>query len=69
MLTQAEIDALLSGAIEIEKADNQEGINLAELMQVLRLPVKKTPMTGRFALTTFGLQTGSRKTRCVLLSW
>lgn len=32
MLTQAEIDALLSGAIEIEKADNQEGINLAELM-------------------------------------
>jgi flagellar motor switch protein FliM len=32
MLTQAEIDALLNGAIEIEGTENQEGVNLAELM-------------------------------------
>jgi flagellar motor switch protein FliM len=32
MLTQAEIDALLAGAIEIEKTDDQEGVNLAKLM-------------------------------------
>ncbi|MBI9044025.1 MAG: FliM/FliN family flagellar motor switch protein [Anaerolineaceae bacterium] len=32
MLTQAEIDALLSGAIEIEQSDEQETVNLAELM-------------------------------------
>ncbi len=32
MLSQAEIDALLSGAIEIEQSDSEERINLAELM-------------------------------------
>jgi flagellar motor switch protein FliM len=32
MLTQAEIDALLNGAIEIEGTESQEGVNLAELM-------------------------------------
>jgi flagellar motor switch protein FliM len=32
MLTQAEIDALLNGAIEIEGTETQEGVNLAELM-------------------------------------
>lgn len=32
MLTQAEIDALLSGAIEVEQPDQGGGINLAELM-------------------------------------
>ncbi|NLF50405.1 MAG: hypothetical protein GX577_04650 [Leptolinea sp.] len=32
MLTQAEIDALLNGAIEIEGTENQEGINLADVM-------------------------------------
>ncbi len=32
MLTQAEIDALLNGAIEIEGPESQEGVNLAELM-------------------------------------
>jgi flagellar motor switch protein FliM len=32
MLTQAEIDALLSGAIEIEAADTQDSVNLAELL-------------------------------------
>jgi flagellar motor switch protein FliM len=32
MLTQAEIDALLSGSIEIEGTDTQESVNLAELM-------------------------------------
>lgn len=32
MLTQAEIDALLNGAIEIEGTDNQEGVNLADMM-------------------------------------
>ncbi len=32
MLTQAEIDALLSGAIEIEPTDEQESVNLAKLM-------------------------------------
>ena len=33
MLTQAEIDALLSGAIEIEKTDDQEGVNLAKIIE------------------------------------
>jgi len=32
MLTQAEIDALLSGAIEVEQPDSQGGVNLAEIM-------------------------------------
>ncbi len=32
MLTQAEIDALLNGAIEIEGSENQEGVNLADVM-------------------------------------
>jgi flagellar motor switch protein FliM len=32
MLTQAEIDALLAGSIEIEGSDTQDGVNLAELM-------------------------------------
>jgi flagellar motor switch protein FliM len=32
MLTQAEIDALLAGAIEIEEAENQDGVNLAQIM-------------------------------------
>ncbi len=32
MLTQAEIDALLAGAIEIEDPENQARVNLAELM-------------------------------------
>jgi flagellar motor switch protein FliM len=32
MLTQAEIDALLNGAIEIEGTENQEGVNLADMM-------------------------------------
>jgi flagellar motor switch protein FliM len=32
MLTQAEIDALLNGAIEIEGTENQEGVNLADVM-------------------------------------
>lgn len=32
MLSQAEIDALLSGAIEIEQSDSEERINLADLM-------------------------------------
>jgi flagellar motor switch protein FliM len=33
MLSQAEIDALLSGSIEIEKRDSEERINLAEVME------------------------------------
>jgi flagellar motor switch protein FliM len=33
MLSQAEIDALLSGSIEIEKPDTEERINLAELIE------------------------------------
>lgn len=33
MLTQAEIDALLSGAIEIEKTDDQDGVNLARIIE------------------------------------
>ncbi|MBN1267484.1 MAG: FliM/FliN family flagellar motor switch protein [Anaerolineales bacterium] len=32
MLTQAEIDALLSGAIEVEQSDSRGGVNLAEIM-------------------------------------
>jgi len=32
MLTQAEIDALLAGAIEIEASDDSSGVNLAKLM-------------------------------------
>jgi len=32
MLTQAEIDALLAGAIEIEPADDKDSVNLAKLM-------------------------------------
>lgn len=32
MLTQAEIDALLSGALEIQQPDSEESVNLAELM-------------------------------------
>ena len=32
MLTQAEIDALLSGSIEIEKPDSEERINLADML-------------------------------------
>ncbi len=32
MLTQAEIDALLSGALEVEKPDGQGSVNLAEIM-------------------------------------
>jgi flagellar motor switch protein FliM len=32
MLTQSEIDALLTGAIEIEQSENKEGVNLAQLM-------------------------------------
>jgi flagellar motor switch protein FliM len=32
MLTQAEIDALLNGAIEIEGTDNTDGVNLADMM-------------------------------------
>ncbi len=32
MLTQAEIDALLNGAIEIEGTENQDGVNLADVM-------------------------------------
>lgn len=32
MLSQAEIDALLNGAIEIDQQNGQEGINLADLM-------------------------------------
>lgn len=32
MLTQAEIDALLSGSIEIEQTDGEEGVNLADIM-------------------------------------
>lgn len=41
MLTQAEIDALLAGSIEIEGASNEGSINLAELLgQEGRTPVK-----------------------------
>jgi flagellar motor switch protein FliM len=32
MLTQSEIDALLTGAIEIEQSETKEGVNLAQLM-------------------------------------
>ena len=32
MLTQAEIDALLAGAIEIEASNDSSGVNLAKLM-------------------------------------
>jgi flagellar motor switch protein FliM len=39
MLTQAEIDALLEGAIELEGKDGQAGVNLAELMG--KEPVEK----------------------------
>lgn len=43
MLTQAEIDALLSGAIEIERSDVQGRVNLAELMgQPAAIPKEKT---------------------------
>jgi flagellar motor switch protein FliM len=33
MLTQAEIDALLAGQIELENADEQAGVNLAKLIE------------------------------------
>jgi flagellar motor switch protein FliM len=33
MLTQAEIDALLNGQIEIDSNDGTQGVNLADLMQ------------------------------------
>jgi flagellar motor switch protein FliM len=43
MLTQAEIDALLNGAIEIEGNDSQEGVNLADMMGKTGQPKEATP--------------------------
>jgi flagellar motor switch protein FliM len=41
MLTQAEIDALLSGSIEIESSSNEDAVNLAELMGQAPTPPKE----------------------------
>jgi flagellar motor switch protein FliM len=43
MLTQAEIDALLNGAIEIEGNENQEGVNLADMMGKAGQPKESSP--------------------------
>ncbi|NMB53353.1 MAG: hypothetical protein GYA15_01515 [Leptolinea sp.] len=43
MLTQAEIDALLNGAIEIEGNENQEGVNLADMMGKAGQPKEAVP--------------------------
>jgi flagellar motor switch protein FliM len=43
MLTQAEIDALLNGAIEIEGTDSQEGVNLADMMGKTGQPKESSP--------------------------
>jgi flagellar motor switch protein FliM len=44
MLTQAEIDALLSGAIELEQTDVQDSVNLKELMDTPSDPnAKESP--------------------------
>jgi len=47
MLTQAEIDALLSGQIELENADDKAGVNLAKLIDgELSIPTKTAPDEG-----------------------
>jgi flagellar motor switch protein FliM len=43
MLTQAEIDALLNGAIEIEGNENQENVNLADMMGKSGAPKDASP--------------------------
>jgi flagellar motor switch protein FliM len=43
MLTQAEIDALLNGAIEIEGTDSQEAVNLADMMGKTGQPKEASP--------------------------
>lgn len=42
MLSQSEIDALLSGSIEIEQSDSEGSVNLAELMETPGAPPSKT---------------------------
>jgi flagellar motor switch protein FliM len=42
MLSQSEIDALLSGSIEIEQTDSQNSVNLAELIDSPEKPIGKT---------------------------
>jgi flagellar motor switch protein FliM len=42
MLSQSEIDALLSGSIEIEQSDSEGSVNLAELMDKPGTPQGKT---------------------------
>jgi flagellar motor switch protein FliM len=49
MLTQAEIDALLAGAIEIEPTDEKDSVNLAKLMgeDAVKQPEKSETMTAK----------------------
>ena len=61
MLSQAEIDALLSGAIEIEEPNSQNRVNLAELMGQAPAPPSAMAGESRYNLTTSGLQTGFQK--------
>lgn len=47
MLSQAEIDALLSGSIELEQPDNQGNINLAQMMGQPATPAVREKTTAR----------------------
>jgi flagellar motor switch protein FliM len=47
MLTQAEIDALLTGTIEIEQPDSKGSVNLAELIGQTTQPANKDKESGR----------------------
>ena len=72
MLTQAEIDALLSGAIAIEGKDGGADVNLADIMGGgTPSSVKEQPEGGRKRSPHIisGRRTVFQKNKCVLSSW
>ncbi len=61
MLTQAEIDALLSGSLEIQQPDSEAGVNLAELMG--QAPVEQLTQPDKKRVTPYNFWSPDRFTK------